>query len=223
VSGSASGKSLKRDVSGSGYTERTRESVEEQEQRRLEQEQCRLEQERRRIAEEQRRELWSQLALEVDSFIRTRRKFTTAKPTHYLCRVSTIECELQSQIAPRFGEWRTLLEEYEGTLFAFSTDRQSVHVVHLTPFQGESSHRVFGEFSCSCGKRWKSAATWKDKWQQCKACETKVYPHKQHVLKTRDKAEADEGEARQPHDMARCQKCREKGSLCVPHLYYAVS
>ena len=92
---------------------------------REERERRRMEQERLRIAEQQRRELWSRLAMEADSFIRTRRMFNTAQPTQYFCQVSQIE-----QIVPRFGEWRALLEEYEGTLFAFSMHRQSVRVIH---------------------------------------------------------------------------------------------
>ena len=188
------------------------ESESEYQSRRL-----RIQRERRVQADE---ELWSQLASEVDSFIRTRRKFDTSQPTQYSCRIDTIESELESRIEPSFDEWRKLVHAFAGTRFALSRDRQSVSVRHLTPFQGESSHRVFGYFRCACGKRWKSAGTWKDTWQKCKACETQVYPHEQHILE-RTGAEEDEGE-RRPHDMSRCQRCCEKGSLCMPRLYYAV-
>eukprot|EP00965_Chrysotila_dentata_P016040 531250-Pleurochrysis_carterae.AAC.1 len=174
----------------------------------------------RQAAAERQQQLLDQLAMEVDLFIRTRRKFDAAHPTQYLCQISTIEHQLQSQISPRFTDWRKLLNLYDGTWFALSGDQQSVRVLHLTPFQGESSHRVFGYFSCVCGKQWSSAATWKDKWQQCKVCETKAYPYKQHNLEKRDEADVEQVE-RRPHDTARCQKCREKGSLCMPRLYYA--
>ena len=180
----------------------------------------RREEQRRERQQQQQQELWSQLASEVDSFIRTRRKFDTSQPTQYSCRIDTIESELESRIEPSFDEWRKLVHAFAGTRFALSRDRQSVSVRHLTPFQGESSHRVFGYFRCACGKRWKSAGTWKDTWQKCKACETQVYPHEQHILE-RTGAEEDEGE-RRPHDMSRCQRCCEKGSLCMPRLYYAV-
>ena len=181
----------------------------------------RQEQERRarQRAEQERLELWSMLATEVDTFIRTRRKFDSTHPTQYACQISTIECELRSPAASTFAQWRELLTESE-EMFALSRDGQSVRLRHLTPFQGDSSHRVFGHFRCNCGKKWKSAATWKDKWQQCQACETRVYPHEQHVLERA--VEGTEESERKPHDMARCQKCREKGSLCMPKMYYAV-
>ena len=51
-----------------------------------------------------------------------------------------------------FDNWRGLLAAYEGMRFAFSAEKQSVRVMHLTPFQGQSSHRVFGEFRRPCGK-----------------------------------------------------------------------
>ena len=179
----------------------------------------------RRRAEEQQRqqEEQRQLAKEADAFIRTRRRFDTTQPLRYLCQLHLIETELRSRIEPRFDNWRGLLAAYEGINFTFSADRQSVRVMHLTPFQGESSHRVFGEFRCPCTKRWKSAGTWKDKWQQCQGCDAKVYPHVQYTLERSSNADReDEGEQeRRPHDMSRCQKCREKGSLCMPRMYYA--
>jgi len=169
-------------------------------------------------------ELQRQVAMEVDTFIRTRRKFDTTQPLKYFCQLRLIENELRSRFEPSFDNWRGLLAAYEGINFAFSADRQSVRVMHLTPFQGESSHRVFGEFRCPCNKRWVSAGTWKDKWQQCQGCEKKVYPHVQHTLERRSSADReDDGEQeRRPHDMSRCQKCREKGGLCMPRMYYAL-
>ena len=196
-------------------------------QQAAEQQRRHQEEDRRRSAEHDDRraeELQRQVAMEVDTFIRTRRKFDTTQPLKHFCQIHLIESNLRSRIEPRFDNWQRLLAAYEGIMFAFSADRQSVRVMHLTPFQGESTHRVFGEFRCSCGKRWKSAGTWKDKWQQCQACEAKVYPHEQHTLERSSSAyKEDDGEQeRRPHDMSRCQKCREKGSLCMPRMYYAV-
>ena len=200
--------------------EQRRRSAEEQRRRSAEHE------ERLRRAEEQQRqqELQRKLVMEADTFIRTRRNFDTTQPLRYFCQLRLIENELRSRFEPRFDNWRGLLAAYEGINFAFSADRQSVRVMHLTPFQGESSHRVFGEFRCPCNKRWKSAGTWKDKWQQCQGCEKKVYPHVQHTLERRSSADReDDGEQeRRPHDMSRCQKCREKGSLCMPRMYCAL-
>jgi len=170
----------------------------------------------------QQQELQEQLAMEADSFIRTRRRFDTTQPLQYFCQLHLFESELGSHIqGSGFDNWRGLLAEYEGIRFVFSADAQSVRVMHLTPFQGESSHRVFGEFRCPCGKQWRSAATWKDKWQQCQGCEARVYPHVQHALKVADRGDDDE-QWRRPHDMSRCQKCRERGSLCMPAMYYGV-
>lgn len=76
---------------------------------------------------------------------------------------------------------------------------------------------MFGYFRCGCGKRWNSAATWKDKWQKCRLCEAEVYPHEQHPLESRDNEEPVD---RRPHDMARCQKCSDMGRLCMPDVYY---
>ena len=217
----------------SPLSEKQRRRAEEQQrqqevQRQLAEEQHRRRaaehEERRRRAAEQReeeqrqREVQDQLAEEADTFIRTRRRFDTTQPLRYFCQLRLIESELRSLIDPRFDNWRGLLAAYEGVKFAFSEDRQSVRVMHLTPFQGESSHRVFGEFRCPCTKRWKSAGTWKDKWQQCQNCDAKVYPHVQHTLERRDDGEQ---ESLRPHDMSRCEKCRERGSLCMPQMYFA--
>jgi hypothetical protein len=203
--------------------ERRRRAEEQQRQQEVQrqlvmEERCCRAEEQQRQQEEQR-----QLAKEADAFIRTRRRFDTTQPLRYLCQLHLIENELRSRIEPRFDNWRGLLAAYEGINFTFSADRQSVRVMHLTPFQGESSHRVFGEFRCPCTKRWKSAGTWKDKWQQCQGCDAKVYPHVQYTLERSSNADReDEGEQeRRPHDMSRCQKCREKGSLCMPRMYYA--
>ena len=172
--------------------------------------------ERRRPTE---RQLWGQMAAKADTFIRARRKFNTASPTEYACQLDTIGREL-----PTFHNWRALFDVYDGEQFVLSADRRSVSVKNLTPFQGERSHRVFGHFRCACRrpalKTWTSAVTWKDSWQKCNACEAKIYPHEQHTLDASGESTADV-ESRQPHDMARCQRCREQGSLCVPHLYFA--
>ena len=82
---------------------------------------------------------------------------------------------------------------------------------HLTPFQGESSHPVFGHFRCSnCERPWQSGASWKDSWQKCSVCETQVYPHEQREL---GGGSSDDPE-RAPHDMNRCQRCCEMGRDC---------
>jgi exonuclease VII large subunit len=194
---------------------------EEEKRRRAEEARRRAEEKCRRVEEQRQQELETRFVKEADEFIRTRRRFDTTRPLQYFCQVRLIESELSSIDELRFDNWQELLIAYEGINFAFSADRQSVRVMHLTPFQGESTHRVFGEFRCPCNKRWMSAATWKDKWQQCQNCDAKVYPHVQHTLEIADREDDDELD-RRPHDMGRCQKCLEKGSLCIPSMYYGV-
>ncbi|CAN0386002.1 unnamed protein product, partial [Ectocarpus fasciculatus] len=91
-------------------------------------------------------------------------------------------------------------------------------VKYLTPFQG--NRRVFGYFICrACNdKKWVSAGTWKNKWQKCKGCERELYPYQQHVLEKRD--HVDDSEERRPHHMDRCEKCIEKGEICMPRYYF---
>ncbi|KAJ1629641.1 hypothetical protein T492DRAFT_593620, partial [Pavlovales sp. CCMP2436] len=92
----------------------------------------------------------------------------------------------------------------------------------LTPFQGDATHRVYGKFECRpCSRYWESASTWRDKWQACQSCETRTYPYDQYPLAQGDHTDATAEDNRRPHDMARCERCRELGRLCAPRSYYA--
>ena len=149
-----------------------------------------------------------EVALEVDSFIRNRHDFDTLNPTQYWCEINAIERELES-IEPG-SDLRQLLHEFAGTMFEVSGGY--VRLRHLTPFQGESSHPVFGHFRCSnCERPWQSGASWKDSWQQCSVCETHVYPHEQREP---EKPSRDGRDPQAPHDMKRCQRCCEMGRDC---------
>ena len=150
-------------------------------------------------------------AAKIDLYIRTRRRFNTSDPYDYACDIACIEHECHYEAFH-------IISIFNGTLFTMLHGGLKVRVQHLTPFQG--SHRVYGKFRCCCGKRWESAGTWKDTWQKCNACESKVYPHEQHLLERSE--EADRREGRSPHDMSRCQRCLDIGRLCMPHMYYAV-
>jgi hypothetical protein len=186
----------------------------------------------------------------IDHFIRTRRKFNTSEPLEYACQFQTIENECGKDIAellgpedvPHIDNRRCLpltvraVVEFHSDLTSshhrFSVVGSSAKVSHLTPLWGISAeHRVYGLFECKgvvggsvCGRRWESAASWKDKWQKCQGCEAAVYPHEQHERERREKAGDDpteEQDNRRPHDMGRCQKCRELGGICVPSMYYS--
>jgi hypothetical protein len=177
-----------------------------------------------------------QAALAIDLFIRTRRDFDSATPLSYACNVALIGRECRDRIRellPLSGmSPRQVIErhaETHGRRFAVTLDGRSVKLLHLTPFQGDSTHRVYGSFRCSrCKHKWASAASWKDTWQGCKRCETRAYPFSQHQLEQRGKQDGeDSGDdyeyERRPHDMERCERCRARGRLCVPSMYYAMS
>jgi hypothetical protein len=163
----------------------------------------------------QRKRQWAAMADTIDVFIRTRTGFNSEKPQQYACEISTLRRECHHQA------WTCVSEVCRERFTLHGPRSWSVSVRHLTPFQGESSHRVFGNFLCACGRKWQSAATWTDKWQKCKSCERHVYPYRQHSLEHARQEAHDQDKNKRPHDMARCQKCRERGSLCVPHMFYA--
>jgi len=195
------------------------------EEQRLRHEQWQHEEQRRReerwrheerVERERREQKRIEKALsDVDLFIRTRRRFNTSHPLEYSCMLNTIESEFDADVCS--------LLKLHGDRFCFSADGKSIKVRHLTPFQGAHTQRVFGEFRCSkCGRRWESAGSWKNKWQACQSCEERVYPYSQRELEHRiADADADGELVRRPHDMARCERCRERGELCMPRFYYA--
>lgn len=172
----------------------------------------------------------------VDLYIRTRKRFDSTSPLSYSIQLHTIlsdeslqeefadlctdypevakdDDDLQSLIESSFGEAKFCFTTKSGNVF--------VSVAHLTPLQLESTHRVFGLFSCSfCRNSWVSAASWTNKWQKCKRCESKCYPYDQHALES---SEGGQGSGLQPHDTERCEKCIELGRICLPNRYYATS
>lgn len=174
----------------------------------------------------------------IDHFIRTRNKFNTSNPLQYSCQFQTIENEcgenieelLAAEDVPHIDNRRylpltvrTVVDYYSDSnspRCRFSIFGSCIKVTRLTPLWDISStHRVYGIFQCFlCDRSWESAASWKDKWQKCKGCEARTYPHVQHVLEVGGGAEE---QGKRPHDMKRCQKCRELGRICVPSMYYS--
>ncbi len=161
--------------------------------------------------------------LDIDHAIRSCPDFPSHDPLSYWCSVDYVCTHLMKK-----KKTTLRIIDRHNDRFAVSEDRLWVRVLCLTPFQGEESHRVFGHFACSggrrrrgCGRKWQSAITWTNKWQKCQGCETKNYPFFQMPLEIRDDEREDEEREKKPHDMARCQKCVIKGSLCAPHLFFA--
>jgi len=101
---------------------------------------------------------------------------------------------------------------------AFTINSDKISLKSLTPFQGNITHRVYGKFKCSkCKNTWESGASWCNKYQKCKKCESKIYPFIQHVL-TKNNND-NKNISLIPHDMSRCEMCIEKRQICCPTLY----
>lgn len=68
---------------------------------------------------------------------------------------------------------------------------------------------MFGEFNCPCGRKWKSASSWEDSWQECLLCKAKVFPKNLRPLLYTG------GDAGQkPHESEHCEKCIRLGYNC---------
>ncbi len=186
---------------------------------------------------------------EIDYFIRTRRRFDSRNPLNFEVQLHQLVAEEDIQnafqdlqdvyndanfrlVANKFHQYPSIQEFIRNASNNFvlkesqilngngTQQTTMISVKHLTPFQGSDTHRVFGEFNCfQCNNTWSSASTWKDKWQQCRNCESKCYPFTQHVLLQSDNR--GDGELR-PHHSHRCQKCKELGRLCNPGRFYSV-
>ena len=169
--------------------------------------------------EKQRAQEREDFAALIDDYIRTLKGFIDSRPLDFSLELFKIIAEFESKRHPLFVP--ETIDEFVRSHIRFIVVDSLVRLKFLTPFQGADSHRVFGEFYCStCFRRWKSASSWKNKWQQCQNCNTKIYPYQQHALERKE--ETDETpEQKRPHDMARCQKCIELGRLCVPSMFYS--
>jgi flagellar biosynthesis GTPase FlhF len=204
--------------------ERARRQVEQEQAQRKRQENERARRKAEEQAERGRRINTAKIALtkNIDLYIRTRKKFDSRDPVAFRCNVGSI---LQDQdIVEDLADLSRLLVEAnyaEISLYDFIAEEESfflhdttsmVGVQHLTPFQGDLAHRVFGYFECGvCQREWQSAATYTNGWQKCKSCEVKCYPFQQHPLKQSEH-----------HDIQRCQRCLQLGRLCMPRQYYAI-
>ena len=182
----------------------------DQEEKRRRQKQSQKQRQKQRKKNQKAKELalWNAASDEIDLYIRSLRKFNTATPREYRCKIRQIavDCEYD------FDDGLDVKSVCEWDHDRFNVRKNSVSVKYLTPYQGRS--RMYGHFECSkChGRRWKSGSSWANTWQQCKGCQTRVYPHDQETLVRR----SDEARRRKPlqHDTRRCQKCIKLGHDC---------
>lgn len=93
----------------------------------------------------------------------------------------------------------------------FSVTDNMVSLRFLTTFQNKN--RLFGYFRCKCKKCWTSGISWKNTWQICKKCNTKIYPFNQEELICRKNTK----KSTIPHDNKRCGKCIELMHDCTQH------
>ena len=150
----------------------------------------------------------------VDNFIRHCKGFTADTPLTFECELQRIaqQCPKPAQIP---GDIVSVLRRAP-YLFEVVRNGAAVRLKTKTPFRGEPNHRVFGEFRCRCGKRWKSAATFCDKWQRCQNCRLELFPIAQRPLDQNAGDHPGNDDDRRPHDMANCERCRELGRCCLP-------
>eukprot|EP01033_Poteriospumella_lacustris_P001720 gene1720-1242_t len=126
----------------------------------------------------------------VDLYIRTRKRFDSTSPLSYSIQLHTILsdeslltefadlCKEYPEVEDGINDLQSLMESFGEAKFCFTTNSGNVFVsvACLTPLQLESTHRVFGNFSCgNCRNSWTSAASWTNKWQKCKR--SVVYNH----------------------------------------------
>lgn len=175
----------------------------------------------------------------VDLHIRTRSRFDSSSPLSYsiplssLVSDSTLSADFENLKADYpypelpYRSLHSLLESPVGQakfIFTMKHGNVFVGVRHRTPMQVARTHRLFGYFQCSykdCRNKWTSAASWTNKWQKCRRCESICYPYDQHFLE--NSSETRQSSSLKPHDMARCQKCQELGRICLPDRFYASS
>jgi len=173
-----------------------------------------------------------ELALHLDTYIRSQKKFCSAAPLKYKCPLSKIitDCEKYRKsynltVHEEVFKVHNLLHFMEkNPRFAVSGGRQMVGVTHLTPFQSSDTRRVFGNFKCSkCVKywmengvnksdfrEWSNAYSYKDCYQTCYQCDLKVYPYTQRALKKTELHFDD----RAKHDVNRCSRCEVLHKPC---------
>ena len=148
--------------------------------------------------EEQRKQI--ELSDKLDRVIRNSRNFNSIDP---------LECIVNIKDLPYI--------QPENLFFIANNDRfkvlkNTISLKYLTPMQVSSSHRLFGKYLCKkCRKEWSSGHSWSNAWQQCKKCDSRIYPFYQRELESSKKDDLKQ----RPHDSSRCQKCIELKHICA--------
>ena len=99
------------------------------------------------------------LNAEVQTFIRTQPGFDSSQPKKCQCSIDNIQraCSPDAWKDITFNE---LINSYKHDNHYLLRKKNKVSVIDLTPFQGDETQRVFGEYSCRCGRTWMSAGSW---------------------------------------------------------------
>jgi hypothetical protein len=154
--------------------------------------------------------------LAVDEAIRSHPYFNSCEPTAFSYEMPLLLSELFRR--------RTLINTFSGSSLellirnndSFVVRANEVKVKYLTPFQGREGYRMFGHYKCcdrwkggSHSRKWKSAYSYKNTWQQCKSCSKKCYPYRQDILRGEG---SDPGK---PHETELCGRCQSLGRPCT--------
>ena len=155
--------------------------------------------ERKQKEEKEEKELKQQeLSLKLDRIIRNSRYFNGMFP---------LECAVDIKDLPYIqAEDLFFIANNE----RFKVSKNTISLKYLTPMQVQD--RLFGTYSCKkCKKEWSSGYSWSNTWQQCKKCNSKIYPfHQRELVQTKKKLESIK-----PHDSDRCEKCKMMGRYCI--------
>lgn len=172
------------------------------------------------------------LALKIDAYIRTQKKFSSAVPRKHKVSIAKVNTDCDKyrkaynehvfEESLKINSLQNFLQSHPR--FNVTGGGQMVGVAYLTPYQASENRRVFGHFRCTkCIKywmesgvnksdyrEWQNGYSYKDCFQACKQCNVQVYPYHQRFLK---KSELN-FEDRAKHDVARCSRCETLRKPC---------
>ncbi|XP_075982511.1 uncharacterized protein LOC142980845 [Anticarsia gemmatalis] len=79
--------------------------------------------------------------------------------------------------------------------------------------QNDLEMSCYGEFTCShCGRFWRSILSWRNTYQICKDCNSRVYPRNQREVRPSDVRRSDGYDKEHSSDL--CQRCKQLGRYC---------
>lgn len=150
----------------------------------------------------------------IDEYIRSCPEFDSTNPLNSHIPFSSLQSIYSSEEDSPLDS-SIVLYIQNSNYFNYNKTNNTIRVKFVTPkrdYKKDGNPRKWlGSFECPCGKYWKSAHSWTGYWQKCKECQAKVYPYYQERLVAGDGVI----DPNKPHDSARCERCRELGSLCT--------